>query len=131
MTKMMRLSALLFLALASASYAADTVPNNMARNPPNGGAVVRPAPAYVGNLVLSANTDASYTPPSTANWVVFASDCGAIWVKRNGTAAIPGSNVTDGTGSAFNPTAYSLEGVSTLHFISSAACKVSLEFFRG
>lgn len=118
------------LALAGVAHAA--VPSSFQRTPVGGGAVVRPATRWIDNVVLSANTDKTYTVPSAAGaaWAIIGSDC-AFWARPNATAAIPSGDVTDGSGSAYGPIAWTLEGVQTIHFIAGATCHISIELFKG
>jgi hypothetical protein len=86
--------------------------------------------------VLSANTADAFTVPTDsetgkkANYVVFASNCD-FYLNTSATAAVPGSDVTNGTASEMNPTVRFLGGtVSTLSLISASSCIVTMSFYR-
>ena len=88
------------------------------------------SPSYVNNYALSASTAKSVTVPSGARVAVFNSDAN-LWVRYDGSdAAIPASDVTDGTGSELNPAARDVSELQSLSIIAAAACKVSISFYR-
>lgn len=94
--------------------------------------VLTSASDTIYNMVLSANTEDHVTIPAKATKVIIKST-NVVYVKvgpSGTTAAIPSTDVTDGTGSAINPPGYIL-GISdtTISCKSPGACKVSLEFF--
>lgn len=84
-----------------------------------------PPPQYVDNYVLAANVAETATVPAGAEYVVISATT-PVWVRRDNTAAIPGGDVTDGTGSAYKPATYAVDGVTSLSLIAPAASKVSL-----
>lgn len=74
--------------------------------------LVAAAPEYVDSRVLAvASTNESHTVPTGADIVIFSATA-EFWAKPNGTAAIPAADVTDGTGSQRNPTAWLLRDLS-------------------
>lgn len=96
--------------------------------------MIRPAPAHVDVRVLAASTNESHTPPTGADLVVFSSD-GTFYARPNATAAVPGADVTDGTGSEMNPVAWELrtkEGtaVTAINLIAPAARIVTMSFYK-
>jgi len=93
--------------------------SSFCRNPPIGGAY---------NVVLAANTEDSISIPVDAKFAIFAYNLDT-WVKVDGTAAILATNVEDGTGSELNPSAYSVDGYSTISFIAADATLVSVSFY--
>lgn len=90
---------------------------------------VRQMPTYVDARVLAANVNESHTVPTGARFVLFSGSCAAFYVKNGGTAAVPAADVTDGSGSALNPSAWFIEGATSLGIISPTACVVTMEFF--
>lgn len=96
------------------------------KNPSN----VRLAPSYVDARVLAANTAESHTPPANAQFVLFSQNCAAIYVNTSTTAAVPAADVTDGTASELNPTAYFFTSTPTaISIISPTTCTVTLAFY--
>ena len=83
----------------------------------------------VNNYVLTASTNKAVTVPSGANYAVFAADAD-IWVKVGGVAAIPATDVTDGTGSELNPAVRRVDSGATIGVISGSAAKVSITFYK-
>ena len=89
-----------------------------------------PWSSYVDNFVLAAGTAQQFTIPSGyTSMNISAND--DIWVElgTNPTAVIPTTNVTDGTGSIFNPATRNLNGEAKISIISASACKGSIEYF--
>lgn len=86
------------------------------------------APQWIDSRVLAANTAEAHTVPTDARFVVFSSD-GDFYVRYNGTAAIPGADVTDGTSAEINPTVRNLSGVTSISLIASATRVVSMAFY--
>ena len=68
------------------------------------------------------------TVPATANFVAFSGST-PFYVNFNGTATVPGSNITDGTSSVLNPTFRYMNNSKTFSIIAAAAGVVTLEFF--
>jgi hypothetical protein len=93
---------------------------------------VRPISDKINCLVLIANTAQAFTVPTGYTKVLLAVSLAGqpIWIKRNGTAAIPSSSVSDGTCPMLNPCALSVKPGDTLSCISSEACIVTAEFYN-
>lgn len=99
--------------------------------------------AYVDNRVLAASVAETVTKPTgtvaqTYNSCVITTNAD-IWIRRDGTAAVPAADVTDGTGSILLPAGSSRvmdfadDGgtiLATFSMISSGAALVSMEWFR-
>jgi len=120
------------VALLAAMVPAFAAQTNFKLPTETGGAyssMVRLAPTYVDARVLAATTAESHTVPTGARFVVFSSNCAAFYALRNGTAAVPAADVTDGSGSELNPSAWFVEGASTIGLISPTACIVTLSFY--
>ena len=90
---------------------------------------LRSAPFYIDARDLAANTNETHTVPAGAESVIFSAD-GGFYAKPNGAAAVPG-DVTDGSASEYEPVGWSLDGVTTIGLISSAARKITLSFYKG
>lgn len=88
----------------------------------------RPAPDHIDARVLAASVNEAHTVPTGANFVIFSAD-GDFYARPNSAAAVPGADVTDGTGSELNPVIWSLEGVTSINLIADAARKVTLSFY--
>ncbi len=84
---------------------------------------------YVNNYVLTPDANKAVTVPTGARYAVFAATAD-IWVTIGGVAAIPAGDVTDGTGSEFNPVVRWTEGQTTIGVISASAAKVSITFYE-
>lgn len=92
---------------------------------------IRPAPSYVDAMVLAAGVAEAWTAPANTRFVVFASNCN-FYAKPNATAAVPATEVTDGTGSELNPTAwYSSTPFTTIGFIAPTACIITIAPYLG
>ena len=89
-----------------------------------------PWSTYVDNFVLSANTAQQFTIPVGYSAMSITADAD-IWSKvgDNPTAAIPGSNVIDGSGSILNPATRNLKGEAKVSLISAVDCKGSIEYY--
>ncbi len=65
--------------------------------------LVAPASRFITNHSLTASLAKTITVPAGANWVNF-SPAANLWVNFNGgNAVIPSADVTDGSGTYFNP----------------------------
>ena len=85
-------------------------------------------PDHIDNMVLAADTAEDYTIPTGARIVNLTADAD-FWARPDATAAIPTTEVADGTGSVLNPGMRSVAGVTKISFKSSVACKISIEVF--
>ncbi len=88
----------------------------------------RSAPGYIDARALAANTAESHTVPAGAKFVIFGSD-GDFYARPNGAASVPGSDVTDGSGSELNPVIWDLTGVTSIGLVASAVRVVTLTFY--
>ena len=123
------IAALLLLITVSANV--NAAQNTLAIEAVRNGipAYLRPLPDYVDARVLAANTNEDHTIPTGARWVIFSSSCAAFYAKKGGTAAVPGADVTDGSGSSLNPAGYYVERSTTIGLISPTTCVITMEFF--
>lgn len=123
------IAGLLLLVAAIAPSAAQTnftlVPDTAGRY----SSMVRLMPTYVDALVLAVSTNENHTVPKGTRFVVFSSNCAAFYAKGGGTAEVPAADVTDGSGSELNPSAWFVEGVTTIGIISPTVCTVTLSFY--
>lgn len=85
-----------------------------------------PQADYVENVVLLAGVAQGVTKPSGAKFAMFSAT-GDFWMKDGGTAAVPSSTTTDGTGSELNPYFRKVSGRISL--IAEADCKVSISWY--
>lgn len=125
---MKRIAALLLgLLLASAALAQTTfrVYPEVQRGFPS---YVRGAPSYIDARVLAASVNETITVPSGANMVLFSSTCAEFYVKIGATAAVPAADVTDGSGSALNPSSWYVGSSTQIGIISPTTCTVTLEW---
>jgi hypothetical protein len=85
-----------------------------------------PLATYVDNIVLAGVAKTVTVPPNAAR-VIFGTTATPFYLRVGGTAAAPGADVTDGTGSAINPSDRLVTGGSTFSLFAAAAI-VSLEW---
>jgi hypothetical protein len=90
---------------------------------------VRNAPGFIDARVLGVATNETHTVPAGASFVYFSST-GPFYARPNAVAAVPAGDVTDGTGSEYNPVVWALDGVLTIGLISAAAQTVTLSFYK-
>lgn len=90
---------------------------------------IRSAPTWVDARVLASSTSETHTVPTGAAYVLFSADCN-FYAKPGASAAVPASDVTDGTGSEQNPAAWQLTGVTQITLIAASACKVTMSFYQ-
>ncbi len=125
---------LLLLALLLALWLQPTLAQNQFIIPPEGrgaySSMLPVMPSYVDNRVLAANVNETHTIPTGAKTVVMSATCSAFYTKKDGAAAVPAADVTDGTGSAINPSGFSILDVATIGLIAPTACIVSLWFYK-
>lgn len=117
--------------LAGVSWAAQ-VQNQFVISPESRGAYssnVRLAPTWIDARVLAVSTAESHTIPTGALWVVFSSNCN-FYANPNGTAAVPAADVTDGTGSELNPTAWRIEGLTSISLIAPTVCIITMSYYK-
>ncbi len=93
---------------------------------PTGNQIIGLIPAtHVDNMVLAADTPEVYTIPTGAVNVLI--NCtGDVWIKFGGAAAVPTTEVTDGTASELSPSLRNVVGFTTIGFSSAAANKCSI-----
>lgn len=94
-------------------------------------------PTAINNYVLEANTpvdidisDLEGANVISPNYLVFAANAD-FYVKWNGTgAAVPSSNITDGTGVELNPSVRKIgAGITSFSMVSATACIVQIGLF--
>lgn len=98
----------------------------------NQSARIAPVPDYVDARVLGVATNEDHTVPSGVRWVIFSAN-GDFYAKAGGTAAVPAADVTDGSGSQLNPSAWELPrdgSVATIGLIAPAATVVTMAFYK-
>ena len=101
-----------------------------ARNP----TYVRSAPTYVQARVLAANTAETIAFPAGTNIAIFSATCN-FYASTTIPAAVPAADVTDGTASELNPSAWYFAGSSTqtpsVSVISDVACTITASAYKG
>ena len=88
------------------------------------------ATTKIDALVLAASSAETMTVPTGSAFVRFGANCPVIYVRRNATAAVPGSDVTDGSASEINPAAWALDDVTTISVIAPTTCNVSFSWYK-
>jgi hypothetical protein len=80
-------------------------------------------------LVFTAAGTQSDTVPTGADLVYISWTQGNLYVKVGGTSNIPSGNVTDGSGSAINPSVRWIRGATSISITADASCFVSLSYY--
>ena len=90
---------------------------------------------YINNLILTPETAESMAIPDGARFMIVSSN-EDVWLRFSGTAEIPTSDVTDGTGNMLisagsygRRTFYVEQSTGGVSVISAVAAQVSFEFF--
>jgi len=78
--------------------------------------------------VLAAGVPEVVTIPTAAKKVIFSATSD-FYVKFGGAAAVPSTEVADGTASILNPQLRSIDAVTTIGIISPTTCIVTMEFY--
>ena len=76
-------------------------------------------------MVLAAGVAETYTLPSGCRYVMFSAD-GDFYARYAGTAAVPTTEVTDGTGAELNPAVRYVGDQTTISVIASATTIVTI-----
>lgn len=80
--------------------------------------------------VLAANTAEKVTVPTGAKFVHFSGTTPFyVLFGADPTAAIPSTEVADGSASVLNPGLRKIDGAAKIGLIAPAACVVTMEFF--
>jgi hypothetical protein len=80
---------------------------------------------YYGDAAAS-----TVTVPPGANYVVYSAT-DDFYVRWDGTAAaIPGADITNGTGSEINPTIRDIKGVTSFSIIAAVDTVVTMAFYK-
>lgn len=129
----MRTALIVALALFVFSLPASAALTAMNASPANGNAL-ETKNAHIDVRVLAPNVAETHTVPSfngtKAGYVLFSSTAD-FYIQMDGTAAIPSSDVTDGSGSDLRPMVRWLHGdVSTISLISPTDAVVTMIFYR-
>lgn len=90
-----------------------------------------PFPLWVDVMALGASTAESYTVPASASFCIITCTT-PVWARISGTAAIPSTEIADGSGSFYvsSGTQMKLDSGGTLSLISAAASLVSIGVYR-
>jgi D-arabinose 1-dehydrogenase-like Zn-dependent alcohol dehydrogenase len=84
---------------------------------------------YVNARVLAASTAESLAVPAGARYVLLTANAD-FWADFTTTAAIPATDITDGSSPLLNPSLRALEGTTTISVISATVCIVTAEFYK-
>lgn len=79
------------------------------------------------NALMLDGADASITVPAGAGYAVFAAT-DDFYMKLGSAAAIPGADITNGTGSELNPTVRRVAPGDVIHCIGAAGV-VTISFY--
>jgi len=91
---------------------------------------VRPSPDYVNAAVLAANVSELQAVPSGAFFVLFSSD-GDFYAQPNSGASVPAADITNGSSSELNPSAWYLgTGVTGIGVIAELTRKVTFSYYQ-
>ena len=86
-------------------------------------------PMYVDDYVMAAGTPQTVTIPTGANYVRFG-NTGTFYARWDGTAsAVPGANVTGGSGSEVNPDYSYIQGKTSFSIVAPAICVISCSYY--
>lgn len=78
--------------------------------------------------VLAATVAEVVTVPSGAKHVIFSATAD-FYARFAAAAAIPSTEVADGTASILNPQLRSIDGAATIGIISPTTCIITMEFY--
>lgn len=92
------------------------------------GIVIYP-PKYVNAYVLVANTAQTVTVPTDARVALF-SCTRDFYINWQTTAAVPSSNITNGTGPELNPVARDISDYTSFSVISSEDCILTIAYMK-
>jgi hypothetical protein len=88
----------------------------------------RTKPSFVNAVVLQAAVEATIAVPEGAAVCIFSGDAD-FYVRPDATAAVPETNVTDGSSSELNPAQWDVHDVQNLHLVAPEDAVVTLSFY--
>lgn len=121
--------AVLVLCVTSVFAAGTLTPLNLYRDGNSANTMVRSAPFYIDAMVLAANVAETYTKPTGAKTCVFSANA-PFYARPNATAAVPSTEVADGTGSELSPASWNVGDVTTISFIAPTAAIITLSCYN-
>jgi hypothetical protein len=129
MKKIIITTLILLMFLSTISFAAMNQ-IKVIKTAPDGTPLIGLFPAqHTDVVVLTAETPVSYSIPSGGVYALI--NCTAdVWVRFNGSAAIPTVSVTNGSASTLNPALRALQGTNTIGFVSPVDCKCSIDIWN-
>lgn len=92
------------------------------------GAFSIPFSDYIDVRVLLPNTAETVSIPAGAKTVVFSS-AEDFYVRISGTAAVPTTDITNGTGSELNPVARTVDGLTSFSMVAPYNAIVTMLFY--
>jgi hypothetical protein len=90
--------------------------------------LVIPTSQYINAYVLTAGTVQGVSIPNGARVAIFNST-GNFYLNWLTTAAVPATNITDGSGPELNPVARDVSDYSSYSLIAPADCVVTVAYF--
>lgn len=88
---------------------------------------------HVNDYVLAANVAKTVTVPAAGGACIVSVDppTQTVWARFDGSAAaVPGADITDGTGSFPNPGLFAVRPGQTFSIIADAICTVGVAFYK-
>ena len=93
--------------------------------------LIIPRAHYINAMVLAAGVAETFTIPTDCTYL-FMTATANFYARFSGTpAAVPSTEIADGTGSALNPTARHVGGLTSISFIAPTDCTITIECFKG
>lgn len=94
-------------------------------------AVTPHATSLVDVVYINDAANHAYTIPAETKWVTITFNS-PVWFRYNAAAAVPGADITDGTGSTYLPSSYSVLVTpgKTLNFVRAAAVATIVSVMR-
>jgi hypothetical protein len=89
----------------------------------------RSKPTYVNAVVLSAGIESQAQVPQGAAVCIFSGDSD-FYVRPDASAAIPASDVSDGSAPELNPAQWDVRDVQSLRLIAPDGAVVTLSFYQ-
>lgn len=83
---------------------------------------------HVDTVVLAADTPEVYTVPAGATFLLFSATAN-FYARRNAAAAVPTTEITDGTGSELNPVVRVVGGSGTIGLVSGEATIITISAY--
>ena len=89
---------------------------------------IRPPSTCIDAMVLAANVAETYTVQTGARYCIFSSTA-AFYARKDATAAVPSTEVADGTASELSPSSWYMTGTTTISFIAPSAATITISCY--